>query len=80
MEPVQPELEQQHGLIQLAAYYLWERRGSPIGTPEEDWFRAEEQLRGQNQDPDAKPAVIAVAESLGSALGKLAGLVASAGG
>ena len=27
------------------AYYLWERRGCPPDSPEEDWFLAEEQLR-----------------------------------
>ena len=26
------------------AYTLWESRGCPIGTPEEDWFRAEQEL------------------------------------
>ncbi len=26
------------------AYTLWIQRGSPIGSPEDDWFRAEEEL------------------------------------
>lgn len=26
------------------AYEKWQRRGAPVGTPEEDWFRAEEEL------------------------------------
>jgi hypothetical protein len=26
------------------AYTLWESRGCPIGSPEEDWFKAEQQL------------------------------------
>jgi len=26
------------------AYQLWQERGSPIGSPEEDWYRAEELL------------------------------------
>jgi len=26
------------------AYTLWESRGCPIGTPEEDWFRAAQEL------------------------------------
>jgi Protein of unknown function (DUF2934) len=26
------------------AYSLWESRGRPIGSPEEDWFRAEQEL------------------------------------
>jgi Protein of unknown function (DUF2934) len=31
--------------IALRAYGLWEKRGCPIGSPEEDWFRAEEEIR-----------------------------------
>jgi hypothetical protein len=27
------------------AYQGWQQRGSPIGTPKEDWFRAEEELK-----------------------------------
>jgi hypothetical protein len=27
------------------AYELWEKRGRPFGSPEVDWFRAEEELR-----------------------------------
>ena len=26
------------------AYTLWESRGCPIGSPEEDWFKAEQAL------------------------------------
>jgi hypothetical protein len=26
------------------AYRLWQERGSPIGSPEQDWLRAEELL------------------------------------
>ena len=31
--------------IALRAYFLWEGRGKPLGSPEEDWFRATEELR-----------------------------------
>ncbi len=27
------------------AYRLWQHRGMPMGSPEEDWFLAEELLR-----------------------------------
>jgi Protein of unknown function (DUF2934) len=27
--------------IELIAYRLWEERGRPHGSPEEDWYRAE---------------------------------------
>lgn len=26
------------------AYALWQSRGCPVGSPEEDWFRAEQEL------------------------------------
>jgi hypothetical protein len=35
-------LEQQ---IAARAYQLWEERGCPIGSPDIDWFNAEEELR-----------------------------------
>lgn len=28
----------------LRAYRLWEQRGSPLGSPDEDWFRAEQEI------------------------------------
>jgi Protein of unknown function (DUF2934) len=30
--------------VSVHAYYLWQRRGCPIGSPEEDWFRAEREV------------------------------------
>ena len=30
-----------HEAIALLAYALWEQRGRPVGSPEEDWVRAE---------------------------------------
>jgi len=30
--------------IAKLAYALWEARGCPAGSPEEDWFRAEAEL------------------------------------
>ena len=29
--------------IEHLAYQLWEERGRPIGSPEVDWFRAEQE-------------------------------------
>ena len=37
----------EHEKIALRAYSLWEKRGSPIGSPDEDWFRAEQELRAE---------------------------------
>lgn len=39
----EPELS--HDEIARLAYALWEARGGQGGNPEEDWRRAEEQLR-----------------------------------
>ena len=33
----------------LLAYEFWRARGCPEGSPEEDWFLAEEQLRHQQK-------------------------------
>jgi hypothetical protein len=34
-----------HEQIAALAHALWQERGCPEGSPEEDWFRAEEELR-----------------------------------
>jgi hypothetical protein len=34
-----------HAEIAALAYKLWQARGCPDGSPEEDWFRAAEELR-----------------------------------
>ncbi len=39
--------------VAALAYQLWIERGSPHGSHEEDWYRAEEQLRAQ---PPARSA------------------------
>ena len=31
--------------IAALAYALWQERGCPIGSPELDWFQAEEEVR-----------------------------------
>lgn len=38
--PTQDEIEQ-------VAYRLWQERGAPIGSPEVDWERAEQELTAQ---------------------------------
>lgn len=75
MQSVESESQQQE-ITRLAAFFLWEQRGCPFGTPEVDWFRAEEQLRRQIEH-SGKPPLISAAETVGSALGKVAGLAAS---
>ena len=41
----QIRLESIHAQIATRAYERGEMRGRPIGSPREDWFRAEEALR-----------------------------------
>lgn len=36
-----------HDDIAALAHKLWQARGRPNGSPEEDWFRAAEQLRSR---------------------------------
>jgi hypothetical protein len=69
---------QQHELVEVTAYYLWQQRGCPIGTPEVDWFRAEQELNEQHAS-STTPALIAMAATVGSALGSVAGRVKSVG-
>ena len=78
MQSLQIESER-HDRIQLGAYYLWQQRGCPFGTPEQDWFRAEEQLRRQMGQSSITPVLVAAAETIGSALGSIAGAAASVG-
>ena len=34
--------------IAALAYELWKARGCPVGSPEQDWFSAVEQLHSRN--------------------------------
>ena len=34
-----------HAQVEKLAYQFWEERGRPLGSSEEDWFRAEQELR-----------------------------------
>ncbi len=58
-------VEQQAGVareeIAARAYRLWQERGSPEGSPEADWFRAEQEILGEMAKP-AVPAPGAVAK------------------
>ena len=37
--------EDRHELVQKLAHRHWEKRGSPLGSPEIDWLAAEEEPR-----------------------------------
>ena len=43
---VTPDLNEQ---VAALAYHLWKERGSPAGTPEIDWFKAEQELKAKEQ-------------------------------
>jgi hypothetical protein len=44
MDVSEPETQQE---IAILAYHFWQERGCPIGSPEEDWFRAEQSLKAK---------------------------------
>jgi|YNPBryBLVA2012_1023415.scaffolds.fasta_scaffold01914_5 hypothetical protein len=43
--PVQAQPAIPHEEIQRLAYFYWLERGGQGGSPEDDWFRAEQELR-----------------------------------
>lgn len=43
-QPISPEAPNPDD-IALLAYRLWDERGRPMGSPDEDWFRAEQELQ-----------------------------------
>ena len=44
-----------HEEIENLAYRLWEKRGRPLGSPEEDWFRAEREFVERSGSPPQLP-------------------------
>jgi hypothetical protein len=45
-ESTVPEGSDEYGIAALA-YLFWQERGCPIGSDQEDWFRAEETLKSR---------------------------------
>lgn len=43
--PATHSYEDRREVVQELAYQHWERRGRPFGSPEVDWFAAEDALR-----------------------------------
>jgi hypothetical protein len=43
LESLLAALEQER--IAALAYFLWQQRGCPEGSPEEDWFQAQQHIR-----------------------------------
>ena len=47
-----PKPEMDHACIAALAYAMWEKRGCPEGSGDEDWFNAERELRNNgHRDP-----------------------------
>jgi Protein of unknown function (DUF2934) len=61
----QPETS--YEAVALRAYGLWEKRGCPFGSPEEDWLRAEEEIRREKVQPAASSESLAVRVGTASA-------------
>jgi hypothetical protein len=55
--PVNEEIVDREELTRLA-YWHWEMRGSPEGSPDEDWFWAEEEIRRQRLAAGADPETV----------------------
>jgi hypothetical protein len=45
-EPKASETINEHAIAALA-YQLWQERGCPIGSDQEDWFQAEQELQNR---------------------------------
>lgn len=58
-----------HHETELLAFQFWLDRGAPLGTPEVDWFRAEEELKRRSEAGESTLTVLA--EGIGSALGSI---------
>jgi hypothetical protein len=63
-----------HQQIELRAYQLWEQRGCPWGTPDNDWFSAEHDL--SNVEPENP--LSAAARQIGSAIGTVVSILSAA--
>lgn len=44
-----PEASVNHEAVEAMAYQLWLLRGCPIGSEQEDWYRAEEELKDNSR-------------------------------
>jgi hypothetical protein len=58
--PLQAQSFVDSSAIAALAYQLWQARGCPAGSPEADWFQAEQKLCG----PSVKPKSLAAKRPL----------------
>ncbi len=52
-----------HEQIAVRAYFYWEARGCPHGSPETDWEEAERELREEKTRPEHRSEAAAAAAS-----------------
>lgn len=57
-----------HQQIESLAYQLWQDRGSPTGTPEEDWFNAERKFTDLEK---SNTRLLEIAREVGGTLGSI---------
>jgi hypothetical protein len=64
-----------HEQIAALAYALWQERGCPEGSPEQDWLKAEDELKakiegqaGRNKYQTLRPALASTARGSNAAL------------
>jgi hypothetical protein len=57
-----------HEQIAMLAYEFWQERGCPLGTPEADWFRAEQELTRPQS------GLSRLAREVGTVIGTVVGL------
>lgn len=50
-----PRSELDEAELRLKAFELWQARGCPVGSPEEDWFRAQSLLKAQKTEASPMP-------------------------
>ena len=51
-----------HEQVEMRAYELWEERGRPLGSPEDDWFLAEQEVMQRSEWPSRLPFSVLLME------------------
>jgi Protein of unknown function (DUF2934) len=65
-----------HSQIEILAYQFWLDRGAPFGSPDIDWFRAEDELK--NHGAQGEPPLTTIAKKIGQTLAAIETLASNA--
>jgi hypothetical protein len=49
-------LDPDNDTVGKLAHELWQKRGCPVGSPQQDWFQAERALGGRKESSDSTTA------------------------